>query len=210
MPALLVFLMFTIKIVEELSGFSLSFLGLFPRSWHGLAGIIFAPLLHSDFAHLISNAIPLMVLGASLLYFYESIAYKIFILLYLITGFWVWCFARDAYHIGASGVVYGLATFIFTSGVIRKNKRLMAVALVVTFLYGSLIWGIFPEFFPERNISWESHLMGIIAGAVLAFFFRKEGPDSDKYHWEEDDDDESGDEDDENAYWKKGSTDQTW
>lgn len=208
-PFLLVFLMWVIHLVQVIGGFKLGFLGVFPLKWSGLVGIITGPLIHGDFSHLIANSIPLLILGAFLVYFYDTVAYRIFIMIYLVTGAWVWVFARDAYHIGASGVVYGLATFIFISGIIKRNKRLMAVALIVAFLYGSFIWGIFPELFPEKNISWESHLMGIIAGIVMAWYFKDSGPQRDQYHWEEEEDEEEIDEE-EDAYWKTGNTDKTW
>jgi membrane associated rhomboid family serine protease len=183
-PFLFVFLLWVIWAVEMIGQFELGFLGIYPLRWSGLVGIITAPLVHADFSHLVSNSLPLLVLGSALFYFYRDLAWKIFILVYVLTGIWVWLAARPAYHIGASGVVYGLAMFIFASGVIRKHTGLMAVALVVVFLYGSLVWGVFPEFFPEKNISWESHLLGLVAGFILAVYFRKEGPQRRKYQWE--------------------------
>jgi membrane associated rhomboid family serine protease len=191
-----------VKFVEVLSGFDLGFLGIYPLRASGAIGIITSPLIHGDFSHLLANSIPLLVLGTALFYFYKEISVKVLILLYAMVGVWVWVFAREAYHIGASGLVYGLATFIFFSGLIRRNMRLMALAMIVAFLYGGMVWGVFPEFFPEKNISWESHFMGILAGLVLALFYRKEGPQREVYNWEEEDDDE----DDDNAYWKTDIT----
>jgi membrane associated rhomboid family serine protease len=188
-----------VKVVEVLLDISLVNLGIYPLSAKGLPGIITAPLIHSDFSHLIANSTSLFVLLAVLFYFYKEIAFKIFFLIYLFTDIWIWFGAREAFHIGASGLVYGLVSFLFVSGIIRKNPRLMAITLLVTFLYGSLIWGIFPEFFPGRNISWESHLMGLIAGLVLAIYFRSHGPQRKKYEWQDEEDDYD---DDENAYWK--------
>jgi membrane associated rhomboid family serine protease len=183
-PFLLVLLLWAVRIIQSIGGYDLGFLGIYPLKWSGLVGIITAPFIHGDFSHLLSNSLPLIVLGSALFYFYRDLAPRIFGLIWIITGFWVWIAARPAYHIGASGVVYGLAMFIFASGVIRKHTGLMAVALVVVFLYGSLVWGIFPEFFPGKNISWESHLLGLIAGLVLAVYYRKEGPQRRKYQWE--------------------------
>ena len=199
-PFLLVFLLWVIKITETLLDIDLGFLGVYPLKASGLIGIVTSPLIHSGFSHLIANSIPLLVLGTALFYFYREISVKVFLLLYLVTGLWVWVFAREAYHIGASGVVYGLASFIFMSGIIRKNTSLMALAMIVAFLYGGLVWGVFPEYFPEQNISWESHLMGIVAGTVLAIFYRKEGPQKKVYTWDDEEDEENDDED--NAYWK--------
>ena len=200
-PAFFIFVMWLFKIVEIIFNVDLVFLGIFPLKAEGLSGILTSPFIHGDFSHLISNSFPLLILGASLFYFYRKIAYKVFFLIYLLTGLWVWFGARDAWHIGASGIVYGLASFLFISGLIRKNPRLMAITFFVAFFYGSMIWGIFPDFFPFKNISWEGHLMGLISGLVLAIFYRREGPQRKLYSWDFEDE-EDNDEDDENAYWK--------
>ena len=196
-PAMIILIIWMVKLVEFVFDIDFAFLGILPLNYNGLIGIITAPLIHSDLDHLIANSIPLFVLGASLFYFYRQIAYKIFFLIYLLTNVWVWFLARgEAYHIGASGLIYGLAAYLFVSGLVRKNPRLMAITLIITFLYGSMIWGVFPEFFPEKNISWESHLMGLVAGLVLALLYRNEGPKAKVYHW----DDEDLDDDD--PYWE--------
>jgi membrane associated rhomboid family serine protease len=125
-----------------------------------------------------------------LFYFYKEIAWPVLLFLYLLTGIWVWALARGtAAHIGASGIIYGMASFLFFSGIIRREAPLMVITLLVTFLYGGLIWGIFPQFFPAQRISWESHLMGLLAGIVLAIYFRKSGPQRKKYEWEDEDSD---------------------
>jgi len=183
-PFILVFLMWTVRIIQTIGGFDFSFLGVYPLKWQSLHGIITTPFVHGDFSHLLANSVPLIILGSALFYFYKDMAIRILLVIWLFSGFWVWIAARPAYHIGASGIVYGLAAFILVSGIIRRHTGLMALALVVVFLYGSLIWGIFPEFFPERNISWEAHLFGMIAGIVLAFYYRKEGPQRKIYEWE--------------------------
>lgn len=198
--AVIVAVMWVVKAVEMIAGISFAHLGLLPLQVKGLPGIIFAPLLHADLAHLTANSAPLFLLGAALMYYYKADAIRIFILAWLLTGIWVWLFARgNSYHIGASGVVYALAAFHFVSGIIRREPRSMAFSLLVIFLYGSMVWGVFPEFFPERNISWESHLMGLVAGVILAFAFRSSGPQIKKYEWSEDEDDPN----DEDAYWNQ-------
>lgn len=208
-PGLFVFLLWVVWIVEQVGGYDWYFMGVYPRKWSGLIGVITSPLVHGSFSHILANSIPLLVLGGALFYFYRDIALKVFFLIYFITGIWVWFGAREAYHIGASGIVYGLSTFIFVSGIIRGHRGLMALALVVAFLYGSMIWGIFPEFFPEENISWESHLFGILAGTILALFYRKEGPQRKKYEWElEEEDEDENDKDDDGAYWKTNIPDE--
>ncbi|MCD4789612.1 MAG: rhomboid family intramembrane serine protease [Bacteroidales bacterium] len=184
-PLLFVILLWVIKAGEIVTHIEFGFLGIYPLKSTGLIGIITSPLIHSGFKHLFANSIPLLVLGGCLFYFYKEIAVKIFILIYLITGLCVWFGAREAYHIGASGVVYGLASFLFLSGIIRRDGRLLAITMLVTFLYGSLVWGVFPDFYPEKNISFESHFWGLIVGVILALYFRKLGPQRKKYDWEE-------------------------
>ena len=102
-------------------------------------------------------------------------------MIWLFTGFWVWLAARDSSHIGASGLIYGFVCFLFFSGLLRKDTRLMAVSLLVTFLYGSMVWGILPV---DQSISWESHLFGSIAGIFCAYYYRADGPQRPKSQWE--------------------------
>lgn len=124
---------------------------------------------------------PLLVLGTALFYFYKDVAFRVIVFSILITGFWVWVIARPSYHIGASGIIYSLAGFLFTSGIIRKHPRLMAISMLVVFIYGGMVWGVFPV---EERVSWESHLMGLACGVLLAYFFRAHGPQRKKYSWE--------------------------
>lgn len=195
-PGLFLVLIWLVKIAEVTLNLNFTFLGIFPLRAKGLIGIITAPLVHSDFQHLAANSLPLVILGTGIFYFYHKIAYKVFFLIYLISNIWVWFGARYAYHIGASGLIYGFASFLFFSGVIRKNIKLMAISLLVVFLYGSMVWGLLPI---QPHVSWESHLMGAIAGLVLAFYYRDKGPKRKIYSWElEEEYDEEGDE---NAYW---------
>ena len=200
-PTIIVILMWAVKLTEITFHFDFAPLGIMPMKALGLIGIITSPFIHGDMAHLMANTIPMWVLGIMLFYFYRQIAWKVLLLIALITGFWVWVWAREAYHVGASGVIYGLASFLFFSGIFRKDTKLMAISMIITFLYGGLIWGLFPELYPKKNISWESHLMGLLSGFVLAIFFRKDGPQRRKWSWELEE--ESDDEDDEDAYWNK-------
>ena len=162
-----------------------TFLGVFPRHKTGLIGIFTFPLIHADFSHLFSNSIPILILGALLFYFYRGIAFYSFLGIYLLPGLWVWLFARENYHIGASGIVYGLAAFLFVSGVIRRNLHLSAVSLVVVFLYGGIVWGLLPL---QQEVSYEGHIGGVIAGITMAFLFRKSGPKDIIYTWDEEND----------------------
>ena len=147
--------------------------GIFPLAVKGLPGIIFSPLIHGSFEHLIANTLPLFILTFSLFFFYRKSAYTIFILIYLLSGLFVWLAGREAWHIGASGVIYGLAAFLFLSGVISFNIRLLTISLVVSLIYGGMFWGIFPV---KPEISWESHLWGGVSGLGLALLYRKSMP----------------------------------
>ncbi len=205
-PIALVLLMWLVKFIEWVLNFRLSFLGIHPLHVDGLPGIILSPFLHADWKHLMANTVPMLVLGSALYYFYRSIATKVTIMILLLTGIWVWLGARGSYHIGASGLIYGLAFFLLISGFLRRDTRLMALSFVVVFLYGGMIWGVFPQFFPEQNISWEGHLSGLIAGLILAFFYRKEGPQRKVYSWEleseiDDKPDSDAEPDQEKPYW---------
>ncbi len=189
-PVILLILLWIIRLIENWWHIDLGILGIYPRKLSGLTGILTAPLIHAGFRHLAANSMPLLVLSVCLFYFYKEIAVRVFVLVYLVTGLCVWVGAREAYHIGASGVVYGLASFLFFSGIFRRDIRLLAITLFVAFLYGSMVWGIFPDFFPERNISYESHFWGLIVGLLLSFYYRKSGPQRKTYEWEEEDDEE--------------------
>lgn len=189
-PSLFLLLLWTIKIFEIVENINLSWYGLYPRTFHGLLGIITSPLLHGDFSHLLSNTLPLFILGSVMFYFYRPIAFKIFFWVYFITGIWVWAAARDAYHIGASGLIYGFVSFLFFSGVFRKDTRLLSISLFVIFLYGSTVWGMLPL---KEGISWESHLLGALAGLITAYHFKKEGPIARKYDLGDDEENEKFD-----------------
>ena len=200
LPLIFIIIIWAVKLFEYFFEINLGFLGIYPLKLKGLIGIITSPLIHASFKHLYSNTVPLFILSVMLFYFYKEISLKIFIYIYLLTGIWVWFGARPAYHIGASGIIYGLASFLIFSGIIRKNYKLLSASFIVILLYGGLIWGVFPDFALKNNISWESHLWGSIAGLSLALYYRKQGPERKKYSWEFED--ESDDDDDENAYWK--------
>lgn len=189
-PVLFIMVLWLIKFSELVFEYPLYNFGVYPRHLKGIIGVLTAPLIHADFAHLFSNSIPLFVLGSGLFYYYRTVAYKIFFLILVATGFWVWVSARPSYHIGASGVVYGLASFMFLSGVIKKNMSLAAFSLIVVLLYGNMIWGVLPVL---PQISWESHLMGAIAGIVMAIYYKNEGPQKTSYQWEHETDDEQDD-----------------
>jgi len=173
-----------IKLIEYEYSFDFSGWGIYPREIDGLWGILFSPLIHGNFAHLAANTIPMFVLMFSLFFFYRKSSALIFVLIYLSTGLLVWLGGREAWHIGASGLIYGLAAFLFLSGVLSSNVRLLTISLVVAFFYGGLFWGIFPI---KPEISWESHLWGALSGLTLAVLFRKSAPTKPEEQEDEDD-----------------------
>lgn len=184
-PVSFLILIWLIKIFEWFFDFDLHQLGIFPLEAKGLPGLITAPLIHSDFNHLMANTVPLFVLLWSIFYFYRPLAYRIFFLSYIITNLWIWVSAREGWHIGASGLVYAFAAFLFFSGIIRNYFRLIAISLIVVFLYGGMFWGIFPIL---RDVSWEGHLLGSFSGILLAIIYRKEGPQRPSPQWEDQED----------------------
>ena len=190
-PGVFVFLMWLVKIIEVLFDLDLSNFGIYPLSLEGLPGIIFSPFIHANFEHLFNNSLPLFFLGTALFYFYSEIAVKVSLWTYFLTGILVWLAGRSAWHIGASGLIYGLASFLFFSGIIRKYFRLVALSLLIVFLYGSMVWGIFPNIYKE--VSWESHMLGFISGIILAVGYRNEGPQQPVYEWPDEDDETDND-----------------
>lgn len=179
--AIVLIIIWSVKIFEIVFDYDFTEYGVLPRKFNGLIGVLFSPLIHSDVNHLLSNSLPVIILCLLIFNFYSQIAKKIFIYLYFISGLWLWCIGRESFHIGASGLIYAMASFLFFSGILRKNSQLSAVALLVIFIYGGLFWGLFPI---HKNVSWEGHLTGFIAGILVSFIFRKDGPKRKKYNWE--------------------------
>lgn len=189
-PLIIISLMWISKTAEALFDLDFTHLGILPLSVRGLPGIVLSPFIHSDFEHLFNNTLPLFFLATALFYFYSEIAVKISLWTWFLTGSFVWLAGRTSWHIGASGLVYGLASFLFFSGIIRKYFRLVALSLLIVFLYGSMVWGIFPDVV-RKNISWESHMLGFISGIVLAVACRNEGPHDPVPVWMDDEEDGS-------------------
>ena len=185
-PGMFVFIMWMVKIIEVLFEIDLSNFGIYPLSIKGLPGIIFSPFIHADFKHLFNNSLPFFFLSVALFYFYSEVALKIFVWTFFLTGTLVWIAGRDAWHIGASGLVYGLASFLFFSGIIWRYFRLVALSLLIVFLYGSMVWGLFPDVY--KSVSWESHMLGFLSGIVLSVLYRKEGPQEPVYNWDDEQD----------------------
>jgi len=195
-PVVIVGLFWLVKLTENAMDISLVEFGILPLNIEGLPGIILSPFIHSSYDHLLSNSIPFLILTFALLYFYRNLAYRILFLIYILSGICVWLGGRESWHIGASGIVYGLASFLFFSGVFRKDANLLTIGIIVIFLYGSMFWGIFPL---KPEISWESHLWGAASGLMLAFYYRHQGPARPAASWEE----EPEDADSADEYWNQ-------
>lgn len=174
LPALAVLVLWCIWLLDAGLELDLARFGLYPREAKGLPGIITMPLLHGDWRHIFDNSAAVLLLGWCLLYFYPRVAGRVVLLTWIAGGIGVWLIGRaGSPHIGVSGVIYGLAAFLFTSGLLRGQRTLMALSLIVVFLYGSLVWGILPL---VQGMSWEGHLCGAFVGLVLAFTYRHVPP----------------------------------
>lgn len=182
-----IIVLWLVKVFEFEFNYEFSKWGILPHTASGLRGLFFAPLIHADFDHLIANSFPIFILTFTLFFFYRKSAYLIFFLIYFLSGLFVWIAGREVIHIGASGVIYGLAAFLFLSGIISYNIRLLTISLIVALFYGGLFWGIFPY---KPHISWESHFWGGISGLALAVLFRKSAPSNSHYDSEQEDQDQ--------------------
>lgn len=185
LPLRFVGVLWVIHALQVIMGLDLGYLGLYPREIFGLRGIITTPLLHGDWAHLLSNSVPLLMMGFLILFFYRRVAIGSFVMIYLLTGILVWLFGRSVFHIGASGLVYGLVAFVFWTGIFRRNLKSIVLSLIVVFYYGSMFMGILPG---QEGISWESHLLGAVAGIFTAFWYKnaiEEDERPQRYSWEE-------------------------
>lgn len=156
--------------------------GVRPREWAGVYGVFFAPLLHGNFAHLIANTLPLVVLGTAMLHLYPQAARTVLPAVYFGPGLAVWLFARGSVHLGASGLVYGLVSYVFVAGLIRRDRRAIAASLLVAFMYGALAWGVLPI---QTGVSWETHLAAAVIGVAAALALRDlDIPPRRRYEWE--------------------------
>ena len=181
-PILYILVIWMLYFIEIKFGYNFNKYGVYPREFKGLRGVFFSHFIHSNTKHLFNNSIPLFVLLLSVFMFYKEVALKVLAYGALLTGFLTWIIARESYHIGASGVVYLLFSFVFFSGILKKHFRLVALSLIVIFLYGSMIWYVLPI---KDGMSWEGHLSGFVIGLVLAFLYKNKGIKKTEPYFEE-------------------------
>lgn len=191
-PFVFIVLFWLVKLIELYFDIQLHEYGIYPRNLASLKGILFTPFLHGDLNHLMGNSVSFFILSVTLFYFYPHIAFRVFFWLYLISHVLLWIGGRESWHIGASVLIYGFASFLFVSGIIRKYIPLMAISLMVIFLYGGMIWHIMPVVIDDP-VSWEGHLYGAITGVILSFVYRKEGPKRPPWSWELEEENENED-----------------
>jgi len=189
-PLLFVLMIWIVFWAELRFNLDLSQYGVRPGEMLGLRGIVFSPFIHGDIKHLFNNTIPLLILSLALFFFYRPLRWKVLFIGLLSTGLITWLIGRPANHIGASGIIYLLASFLFFKGIFSKNFRLVALSLIVVFVYGGLIWYVTPI---DPSISWEGHLAGLISGLALAMIFKKQVAQIPKFQWESPDYKESDD-----------------
>lgn len=204
-PLFFLLVCWSVFAIEHFVNISLGDYGLVPRSFKHIYGIFTMPFLHANISHIIGNTVSFLVLGTMVFYFYDYKAPEVFMFSYIGSGLLTWLIARGGVHVGASAMIYAFAAYLFTVGVRSRNKQSMAISLIVVFLYGSLVWGLYPQ---NTGISWEGHLAGAISGVILAFIF----PDDkvEVYDIEDDDDfdvDTTAGEDVEIEYYYKDKPD---
>jgi membrane associated rhomboid family serine protease len=185
-----VLLLWLIEVLDRGLHLSLEQLGVYPRTAAGLAGVLFGPLIHGSWNHLLSNSFALLILGTALRYGYPRAAGPALLMVYLLSGLGVWCLGRDSYHFGASGLTHGMMFFIFTTGILRRDRLSIALSMIAFFLYGGMIWSIFPQ---ETGVSFESHFFGAASGVLAAFLFRRLDPlpPEKHYDWEDEAEDDT-------------------
>ncbi|RKS01765.1 rhomboid family intramembrane serine protease [Flavobacterium sp. 102] len=182
-PSFLLILIWAVFFFEHSFNIDLTPHGILPRTFSGLQGVLFSPFLHGDLNHIANNSIPLFVLTTALIYFYRDVSLKVLCYGILLSGIITWVIGRTSFHIGASGLIYVLVSFIFFKGMMTQYYRLMALSLTVVMFYGGMVWFIFPDV--DKTISWEGHLAGLVVGFAFAVLFKT--PDYKKdiqYEWE--------------------------
>lgn len=180
-----VILLWWLKVCEVMFGWDLHLLGIYPQAPAGLIGIVTAPLIHGSWQHVTSNTLPLLLLGSILIYGYPKSRWWTLAIIWLLSGLGVWLFARQNYHFGASGLTHGMFFYLFFNGILRRDKRSIALLMVAFFMYGSMLLTIFPR---DPGISYEYHFFGALGGALCAIGFRHWDPKpiQNVFPWESD------------------------
>lgn len=179
-PFYLLIVMWTLEIMKHFLGFQFTTYGILPRYLSGLKGIITGPFIHGSFGHLINNSVPFLVGATMIIYFYRRVAFAAIVLIWILTGALVWMFAKPAFHIGASGVVYGMISYIFWAGIFNRDRQSIVLSLIVLFVYSGMFYGILPT---QPGVSWESHLLGGLVGILVAYLLRT--PKVEEDPWED-------------------------
>ena len=183
-PAFTSVILILIHLLNLMTGMRLGFFGVFPRELEGLPGVLTSPFIHGGFDHLFSNIVPLFVMMFTILLFYPKVAVRSMILVYILTGLSVWLLARSVFHIGASGVVYGLISFVFWLGIFRRSSKSIILALIMIIMYSGYFAGVLPN---QEGISWESHLLGGLVGIFVAYLMKSDIEEDEvrkPYDWE--------------------------
>lgn len=170
LPVFFVLLLWIIYWVQIRFDFDFYQNGIYPRDFSGLQGVLFSPFIHENLNHLYNNSIPLIVLLPALQFFYPKQSLGVIGYGILFSGLITWLIGRENYHIGASGLIYVLVSFIFFKGIQTRYYRLVALSFAVILLYGGMIWYVFPDV--DQNISWEGHLAGFITGFAMTLFYK--------------------------------------
>lgn len=188
-------LLWILKLVEFFTGIDLPSHGVLPRKESGLVGVMFGPLIHGSWQHLIANTPPLALLGVMLVYGYPKSRFWAFAGIWLLSGICVWIFARSSYHFGASGLTHGIFFYLFVGGILRRDRRSAAILMIAFYMYGGMLLTIFPR---EPGISFESHFFGAAAGVLCAFLFRHWDPKPERlrYPWQRNPGEPEAEEDD--------------
>lgn len=163
-------LLWCIQILNRLLGYRLCVLGIHPRTVYGFVGIFFAPFLHANFNHLFFNSIPLLVLLDLVLLHGIRTFYIVTFSIILLSGLGIWSLGKKGVHIGASSLVMGYFGYLLADAYFQWNATTIILAVVCLYYFGGLILALFPDA-TRKNISWEGHVFGCLAGVFVAYYY---------------------------------------